>query len=63
MLDIDEKYRKEIELSSQKIKIGNLPTDDFALETVSSLRFQTAGWEWKLSVFGLGLVIANETGA
>lgn len=36
------KYRKEIELSIQKTKIGILPTRNSAFETGFGLRFQTA---------------------
>ena len=41
------KNRKEIELSTQKIKNGNLPTDYSALRTAFDLRSKTRGRGWK----------------
>ena len=43
--------RKEIELRSQKIKIGNLPTANSGLKTTPDLRSKTSPWISKSAVF------------
>ena len=46
------KYRKEIELSTQKTKNGELPTLNSALKTATDLRIQTRWLKPKPAISG-----------